>query len=254
MSTGSGSPTGGSARRRGASSPPQSAATSRAIPYHREQVGSVHRRGRLEHLIDDRQDVDERRPGLEPVREQHDPGVVGAEADLVLGEDHPARYLAAELPLLERPGEAGHRRPAGRPRPSRPRRSSRPRRRSAADPRCRRRPGRAGGGRRSGAARPRRRARPRTGRGSVLIGNANFDHRSTSSDETVSRSRDRPSTAPSSRRTHAASPSGPARPELPREAEVVAARARAGRGTRGGASRFAPGRSRTQSPCTASGS
>ena len=45
-------------------------------------------------------------PGLDPVREHHDPGVIGAEPDLVLGQDHPARELAAERPLIERCREA----------------------------------------------------------------------------------------------------------------------------------------------------
>ena len=75
-------------------------------PDHRQQVGPVHRRRRVEHLVDERQDVGERRPRREPVREQHDPVVVGAEADLVLGEDHPLGHLAAERALLERPREA----------------------------------------------------------------------------------------------------------------------------------------------------
>ena len=33
--------------------------------------------------------------------------MVGAEADLVLGEDHPARHLSTQRPLLERAREAG---------------------------------------------------------------------------------------------------------------------------------------------------
>ena len=71
-------------------------------PDHREQVDAVHRRRHVEHLVADRQHVDERRARLEAVRQHHDPGVVVAEADLVLGEDHPARGLAAELALVER--------------------------------------------------------------------------------------------------------------------------------------------------------
>jgi hypothetical protein len=35
------------------------------------------------------------------VGEQHDPRVFGSEADLVLGEDHPGRHLAAHLALLQ---------------------------------------------------------------------------------------------------------------------------------------------------------
>ena len=162
----------GAARRR------SSAATSRASADHREQVGPVHRRRHVEHLVDERQHVGERRPRLEPVRQQHDPGVVGAEPDLVLGEDHPPRGLAAERPLLERPGEAGQER-AGQPdRDGRARRrSSTRRRRSAAARGCRRRPGRAGAGRRSGAGRPRAPARRRSApRLPPASGDADVDH------------------------------------------------------------------------------
>ena len=110
-------------------------------------------------------------PGSAPV-EHHDPGVVGAELDLVLGEDHPVGELAAHLAPLERRGRPGASRRAARPPPSRPLRSSRRRRRSAAARPRRRRPGRAGAGRRSGAWRPRapcrrgraRGCRPRPGR------------------------------------------------------------------------------------------
>ena len=77
---------------------------------HREEVGPVHRRCHIEDAVDERQDVRQRRAGLEPVGEQHDPGVVCAEPDLVLREDHPAGHLAAERPFLERPGEAGQER------------------------------------------------------------------------------------------------------------------------------------------------
>ena len=73
---------------------------------HREQVDPVHRRRRVEHLLAHRQHVGERRSRLDPVREHHDPGVIGAEPDLVLGQDHPARELAAERPLVERRREA----------------------------------------------------------------------------------------------------------------------------------------------------
>ena len=63
-------------------------------PDHREQIDAVHRRRHVEHLLVHRQDVGQRRARLDPVGQQHDPGVVGAEADLILGEDHPARELA----------------------------------------------------------------------------------------------------------------------------------------------------------------
>ena len=41
-------------------------------------------------------------PGSGPSGRTHDPGVIVPEADLVLGEDHPARGLPAELALVER--------------------------------------------------------------------------------------------------------------------------------------------------------
>ena len=69
---------------------------------HREQVDAVDGRSDVEHHVSDREHVDERRPGLRPVGEHHDPRVVVAETDLVLGEDHPARGLAAELALVQR--------------------------------------------------------------------------------------------------------------------------------------------------------
>ena len=58
----------------------------------------------------ERQHVGERRPRLEPVLEHHDPAVVVAELELALGEDHPARGLAAELRLAERLLRAGQQR------------------------------------------------------------------------------------------------------------------------------------------------
>ena len=123
----------------------------------REQVGPVAGRLDEQHVLDERQHVAERRPGL-GLGQQHDPGVVGAELDLVLGEDHPVRELAANLALLElQPAREHARRAARRPR-SRPRRSSRRRRRSGAARPPPRRRGRAGAGRRSGACRPRARA------------------------------------------------------------------------------------------------
>ena len=69
---------------------------------HREQVDPVHSRRDVEHLVADREDVEERRPRLGTCGEHHDPRVVVAEPDLVLGEDHPARGLPAELALVER--------------------------------------------------------------------------------------------------------------------------------------------------------
>ena len=69
---------------------------------HREQVDAIHGRSHVEHDVPDRKDVEERRPRLDAVGQRHDPRVVVAEADLVLGEDHPARGLAPELALVER--------------------------------------------------------------------------------------------------------------------------------------------------------
>ncbi len=87
---------------------------------HREQIDAVHRRRHVEHLVADRKHVDERRSGLGAVGEHHDPGVVVSEADLVLGQDHPAGRLAAELALVQRLIEdrqecAGQRDGDGRP-------------------------------------------------------------------------------------------------------------------------------------------
>ena len=79
-------------------------------PDQREEVGPVHGRRHVEHLVGERQDLRQGRPRLDRGGEQHDAGVVGAEADLVLGEDHPPRHLAPQLPLLERSREAGEQR------------------------------------------------------------------------------------------------------------------------------------------------
>ncbi len=74
---------------------------------HRQQVDAVQRRGDVEDLLVHGQDVRERRPRLDAVGQDHDPGVVGAEADLVLREDHPSRHLAPQRPLVERGWEPG---------------------------------------------------------------------------------------------------------------------------------------------------
>jgi hypothetical protein len=71
-------------------------------PDHGEEVDPVDGRNDVEDLVADREHVHERRPRFEPVRQQHDPRVVVPEADLVLGQDHPARRLATELPLVQR--------------------------------------------------------------------------------------------------------------------------------------------------------
>ncbi len=70
--------------------------------HHGEQVDAVHGRRRVEDAVANGEHVDERSARLEAVGQQHDPGVVVAEAHLVLGEDHPSRSLAPELALVER--------------------------------------------------------------------------------------------------------------------------------------------------------
>jgi hypothetical protein len=74
-----------------------------------EEIRPVARRLDHEHLFGERQHVGERRSRLGPVVEQHDPAVVCAERDLVLGEDHPVGHLAAHLPPLEREPVRQHR-------------------------------------------------------------------------------------------------------------------------------------------------
>ena len=69
-------------------------------PVDREQVRPVAGRLDEQHVVDERQDVPKRRPRL-GLGQHHDPRVVGAELDLVLGEDHPVGELAAHLPLFE---------------------------------------------------------------------------------------------------------------------------------------------------------
>ena len=86
---------------------------------HREQVGAVAGRLDEEHVVREREHVGERRPGL-GLGQHHDPRVVGAELDLVLGQDHPVRELAANLALVElqpaREDRAGQRDGHGRAR------------------------------------------------------------------------------------------------------------------------------------------
>ena len=74
----------------------------------REQIGPVTGRFDDEHVFDQRECIDERRPRLPLVRQHHDPAVVGAEGDLVFGEDHPVRQLAAKLRRLERDAVRKH--------------------------------------------------------------------------------------------------------------------------------------------------
>ena len=67
----------------------------------RQQVGPVPGHLDLEHVLGEREHVAERCARLEAVPEHHDPAVVLAELELALGEDHPVRHLAAELPRLD---------------------------------------------------------------------------------------------------------------------------------------------------------
>ena len=69
---------------------------------HGEQIDPIRRRCDVEDSVPDRQHVDERRSRLDSAREHDDAGVIRPEADLVLGQDHPSRGLAAKLALVER--------------------------------------------------------------------------------------------------------------------------------------------------------
>jgi hypothetical protein len=84
-------------------------------PVDRQAVGSVRRDLELERLVGDRQDIGERRAGGERVAEDHDPLVLVAQAQLVLGADHPVRLDAAQLGLAELRA-VGHRRAGQRDR------------------------------------------------------------------------------------------------------------------------------------------
>ncbi len=77
-----------------------------------QAVRPVRRDLELEHVRGDRQHVGERGAGGERLVEDHDPVVVRADLDLVLGQDHAVGLLPAELGLLQ-PHPAGHHR-AGR--------------------------------------------------------------------------------------------------------------------------------------------
>ena len=112
-------------------------------PVDRQAVGAVRRDLEHEHVGRDRQHALERHARLEPARlEHHDPVVLDADRELVLGEDHPVRLLAAELGDLQLRAVGHHGAGLRRPRPSgRRRRSARRRRSGSARPR-RCRPGR----------------------------------------------------------------------------------------------------------------
>ncbi len=68
---------------------------------HGHEVGAVAGGLDEENVLDERERIGERRAGLPLLGKNHDPRVVRAERDLVLGEDHPVRQLAAELGRLE---------------------------------------------------------------------------------------------------------------------------------------------------------
>ena len=69
---------------------------------HAHQVGPVGRDLQLEHLVGDRQVLGQRLAHGHVAVEHHDPEVVLADADLVLGQDHPARLDPAQLRLAQR--------------------------------------------------------------------------------------------------------------------------------------------------------
>ena len=75
---------------------------------HAEAVRPVGRDLQVEHLVGDLEMLGERRARRQVVREDHDPGVVLADPDLVLGEDHSVGDHAPELRLGEH-GAVGHR-------------------------------------------------------------------------------------------------------------------------------------------------
>ena len=62
-----------------------------------------------EDRVRERKHVRERRSRLDPVRQNHDAGVIHAELDFVLGEDHPVAELAANLALVELQAVRQHR-------------------------------------------------------------------------------------------------------------------------------------------------
>ena len=67
----------------------------------RQQVDPVPRRLDVHDQVGEREHIGERRPRL-GLRQDHDPGVIGAELELALGQDHPPRDLAAQFRLAER--------------------------------------------------------------------------------------------------------------------------------------------------------
>ncbi len=73
-----------------------------------QQVRAVSGRLDQQDLLHERQHVRQRRARL-GLRQHHDPRVVRAELDLVLGEDHPVGELASHLALLELETAGQHR-------------------------------------------------------------------------------------------------------------------------------------------------
>ncbi len=78
-------------------------------PVDAHDVRPVGRYLELQHLVGYRQVIGERRADREALREHHDPVMVLADADLVLGEDHPGRRHPAQLGLAERAAVGHHR-------------------------------------------------------------------------------------------------------------------------------------------------
>jgi hypothetical protein len=72
-----------------------------------QAVGAVGRDLELEHLGGDREHIDERRARRELLVEDHDARVLGADPELVLGQDHPVGLDAAQLGHAEL-GAVGH--------------------------------------------------------------------------------------------------------------------------------------------------
>ena len=66
-----------------------------------EAVGTVRRDLELEHVGGDGQHVGQRRAGLQRLGQDHDALVIGADRELVLGEDHPVGLDPAQLRALE---------------------------------------------------------------------------------------------------------------------------------------------------------
>ena len=77
-------------------------------PVDREAVGPVPRHLDLQDVLAERKHVAKRRPRLVRLGQDEDPGVLVAQPELGLGEDHPVGDAAAELRPLERPPVGKH--------------------------------------------------------------------------------------------------------------------------------------------------